>query len=376
MTMVLQAKKLSSSPFLTALNGNNLKNRIIMMKKKSHSRWSSIKKLMVLPLMILLVSTLSGKEYQYETAGNKTATNLDKIVTAQLTIPSTSVESPQTTLTKFTNRQELTDTLKVISIKNKNASPMIMINGKEIDLEKMKQIDPNIIDSIIIIKDSSAVISYGTKAKDGVIVIKTNKEFNDSEVTLSSTAKIVVSTLQSEIEKPTTNAKPLYIVDDKEIANFNDINPDVIESVTILKGSATAQYGEAGKNGVVFITTKSKHEDITSLETLHKYIARNIKYPMEAHKAGGQAKISLYAEISHEGKITNISETKPDAQVISVDEITVSSKSSKDVKKNSSKESEKILQQEAKRLIKTINKIDIPDLQGKWVQFRFNFILQ
>ena len=38
---------------------------------------------------------------------------------------------------------------------------------------------------------------------------------------------------------------------------INDINPDNIESVTVLKGpSAAALYGSRGGNGVILITTK------------------------------------------------------------------------------------------------------------------------
>ncbi|MEZ4914104.1 MAG: TonB-dependent receptor plug domain-containing protein [Chitinophagales bacterium] len=38
---------------------------------------------------------------------------------------------------------------------------------------------------------------------------------------------------------------------------FNDLNPEDIESVTILKGpSATSLYGSRGASGVVLITTK------------------------------------------------------------------------------------------------------------------------
>src|SRR5690606_31477348 len=40
-------------------------------------------------------------------------------------------------------------------------------------------------------------------------------------------------------------------------SRFNDINPDNIESIEILKGpAATALYGTAAANGVIQITTK------------------------------------------------------------------------------------------------------------------------
>ena len=52
---------------------------------------------------------------------------------------------------------------------------------------------------------------------------------------------------------------PLYIVDGKEIKNVNEISPNDIEKIDVLKGaSATALYGKKGEKGVVVITTKKK----------------------------------------------------------------------------------------------------------------------
>lgn len=67
--------------------------------------------------------------------------------------------------------------------------------------------------------------------------------------------------------------QPLYVVDGTPISNFNnsgntsgydfgngaqDINPDDVASVSILKGAAaTTLYGNRGANGVILITTKS-----------------------------------------------------------------------------------------------------------------------
>lgn len=54
---------------------------------------------------------------------------------------------------------------------------------------------------------------------------------------------------------------PLYIVDGKEIKNVNDISPNDIEKIDVLKGaSATALYGKKGEKGVVVITTKKKNK--------------------------------------------------------------------------------------------------------------------
>ncbi|TFF38448.1 M56 family metallopeptidase [Mucilaginibacter psychrotolerans] len=52
-------------------------------------------------------------------------------------------------------------------------------------------------------------------------------------------------------------AKPLYMLDGKEVIGLDQINPDDIQSISVLKdNSATALYGDKGKNGVVLIVTK------------------------------------------------------------------------------------------------------------------------
>lgn len=55
---------------------------------------------------------------------------------------------------------------------------------------------------------------------------------------------------------------PLVVVDDAPFSgNFNDLNPNEIEKIDILKdASSTAIYGSRGANGVVIITTKRGYE--------------------------------------------------------------------------------------------------------------------
>ncbi|KJD31002.1 hypothetical protein PK35_16890, partial [Tamlana nanhaiensis] len=68
---------------------------------------------------------------------------------------------------------------------------------------------------------------------------------------------------------------------------FNDINPDDIESVTILKGpSATSLYGSRGASGVVLVTTKSgkgnkmkvSYNGSSSMETAIVLLQRQSKF--------------------------------------------------------------------------------------------------
>jgi len=60
-------------------------------------------------------------------------------------------------------------------------------------------------------------------------------------------------------------SKPIYVIDgkmvtDQEDFKLNKVNPNDIESISILKGEdAITKYGDVGKNGVILITTKKKN---------------------------------------------------------------------------------------------------------------------
>ncbi len=70
------------------------------------------------------------------------------------------------------------------------------------------------------------------------------------------------------------NNQPLIVVDGVPIANdnakgatvnlgsgLNDINPEDIESISVLKGGSAALYGMRAGNGVILVTTKSGKKD-------------------------------------------------------------------------------------------------------------------
>lgn len=74
------------------------------------------------------------------------------------------------------------------------------------------------------------------------------------------TEKIVIKgdSKTVKVEKDSENA-PLIVVDGKVFeGNLDDIKPETIDSMTVLKGAeATKAYGEeAAKNGVIVITLK------------------------------------------------------------------------------------------------------------------------
>ena len=98
------------------------------------------------------------------------------------------------------------------------------------------------------------------------------------------------------------NVEPLYIIDGVPLAvdNFRSINPNDIESVSVLKDAgATAIYGNRGANGVIVVTTKKgsfesplniKYNGITSFTTIqdNKYHKMNASQLLTLEKAYGE----------------------------------------------------------------------------------------
>lgn len=501
LAMVALADKKGVAPFLTALNGSQLKNRIIMMKKKTENRFALLKQLVLLPLLAVLVMGLSNKEVkmeviqqQNETVEIQTEMQTDTIISEEKTEKFPVLNEPDQTGYKAS---VIFDSNSI----NSTTEPLYVVDGKI--TKEINQIPPQDIESISVLKDQSAIALYGNKAKNGVILITTisksyqylddnaqnvrpvpqeeireleempefpggeaalkqyiasNTRYPESEkvsgihgrayVTFKITKEGKVTDariargLHPPMDKeavrvvssmpdwkpgkqdgkpvdvtytvpidfvlkdypvrmsPTTQIlstpKPLYIIDGEEFqGNLDDLNPDDIKSIDVLKGeSGTQHFGEKGKNGVIVITSKQKAETntITSELELRKFIAKNIKYPVDAQKNNVTGTVDIWAVVEHDGKITYFYEKRPAVNIVPIDEIVVVGYSVK--KMNPGNEAVNVddtptengnsdnsalfslLKEEVKRVAKMSPAIEMPELKGKTVMLRVKFMLQ
>lgn len=127
-----------------------------------------------------------------------------------------------------------------LSAQLNKGNPLIVINGK-ITNDKISSVDPERIESVNVLKDQVAIDAYGELGKNGVVQIFT-KDY-----------------LKSGTSKP----EPLILLNGVVYTSgIDSIDVTRIKSVSVIKdGNAIRSYGEAGKNGVILITTK----DITDL---------------------------------------------------------------------------------------------------------------
>ena len=121
--------------------------------------------------------------------------------------------------------------------------------------------------------DEVVVIGYGAKSKQaltGAISTVTSKDLDrvhaGSTVSTGLAGKIPGVTFRMPDGRPGASAniqirnmgRPLYVIDgiQQDEGQFNNIAPNDIESISVLKDASAAIYGVRAANGVVVVTTK------------------------------------------------------------------------------------------------------------------------
>jgi len=256
MAMVSLAGKSGVPPFLTALNGSKLKNRIIMMKTNNKNKGQLIKKLLLLPLLTLLVMTLSNKEFRAETMTQK-----QKIISGKVTDQTTGkpVSGGVSVLIKGKPVGTITD-----------EEGNYVIN-MEADDTALVYVSPGFEKKEIIVGNQSQ-IDVRLERQPGTTYPDISKNRNENKKTLHDDKPQIITDggkmIRLDDGKLDTArvSHPLIIIDGKEMGKLNNSEdqlppPENIESISVLKeGKWTKEYGEDGKDGVIIIKTKKKKE--------------------------------------------------------------------------------------------------------------------
>ena len=280
--------KTSVFPITNSFSHTNPIKRIVMMKKNLSNPFKKLYALLVIPALALILSAFAEKVY---------------------------VEQDPKVVNKSEIKPNPLHEFSKIDFESAD-KPLILVDDKEVS--NMENISPEEIYSITILKDNTGTANYGEKGKNGVVLITTKanvtskiegeqqrikrqtpqewqKEQQESQLQIDhlkqelhkvqQESQLQIEYLKQELQKiqqesqlqieqsqqemqlqetslslmEQTGNEPLIIVNDKEISNFKIINPNDIETITVLKdNSASTLYGKKGKNGVVLITTKRK----------------------------------------------------------------------------------------------------------------------
>ncbi len=439
LAMVTLADKQGIAPFLTALNGSQLKNRIVMMKKKTENKYAIVKQLVVLPLLAVLVMGLSNKEVKTEVIqDNQTEiSGFEKIIKGKVTDNEGEPISGASVIVKGTTTGTITEPngnyeLQVNN-KNEKDDPVSGINSqiqgslksdtiKIVDYEKNQNIQSQNVGYTIsggmngTIQKGSENVTITPSSQNGLTIKAIGDQTGqplyvvDGVVTQNSDQILPENIERIDVLKDksattiygdkgkngviliTTKDKkikgnPLVIVDGQEYdsVEYANVQPDEIASMSVLKNetASTKIYGEKAKDGVILINTKTKYNsepeiklDKQAILELRKKIAQSIKYPVVAQENNQQGVVEIWAFIEKDGTISRITDKRPDGKFINIDEVVVTSLKSENAVTSEKSKDLALLVKESKRVIEQLSPLKIPELEGETVCFRIKFVLE
>lgn len=260
-----------------SFNQSKLSVRIRMMLRQRSNPWAQLKYICIVLLSMFSIVAfarpdVTGKLKELssdrlktfiKTQVNNISENLtddkDKNIAAvkQLDKPAA---KPITTAATPVNADQKTD----VGEKTKPGHPICIVNGKPMSYADFKQINPDDIKTVKILKEKEAIDTYGEEGKNGAIVITLVKE--KSVLAVNGPQTLLSQTLSSI----NPQLKAIYFVDgaklnEEEQKAFNIIYASrgqdniAVESVVMISGKeALNRYGEEGKSGILEVYFKTK----------------------------------------------------------------------------------------------------------------------
>ncbi|PVH26232.1 M56 family metallopeptidase [Sphingobacterium corticibacter] len=263
-----------ATPITNKFNFKMLKQRIMMMNKKRSSKLELSKYAMLIPVLVLAsaaftVNRVEANIHDAVEMGQASVFN-EKLLHAES--ENENAINPVDTVPQQ-NEARLDESEGVqsgLTIKKTGDDPLYVVDGVVMLPKDFKNVNPNNIERIEVLKEGSGTAAYGEKGKNGVLLITTKDgPTTTKEVTGSGTFQRD-STITKIVKVSSGNEpKPLYVLDGVIIkeSDMNGVDPNNIESISVLKdNSATAIYGEQAKNGAVLISTKSFNRGVKADE--------------------------------------------------------------------------------------------------------------
>ena len=162
-----------------------------------------------------------------------------------------------------------------IQVADKNATLIFIYVGyadQEIPLEGRTQVNVKLKPANNDLTEV-VVVGYGTQKKEaitGAIASISSKDFEKvhggSTVSTGLAGKLAGVSFRMPDGRPGSSANiqirnmgnPLYVIDgiQQDAGQFNNISPNDIESISVLKDASAAIYGSRSANGVIIVTTK------------------------------------------------------------------------------------------------------------------------
>ena len=233
-----------SPEIANGLRDSLTKKRFKMMTTKTSGRHSLLRLAGTLPAVIglLCAFSLTTRAAEVRIAETEKAP-ADETASQDATTKKVSV-------TVFQNGQPLPGAIVLISRSNVGT-----VTGKEGTAQISAAPGNELVISYVGCQTRKVRVSDKSGAESFEITLETESNKLDPVSVTPGDQKTSAPQSAAGAEKE-RKAKPLYIVDGVERTSIDDIAPNTIERISVLKNqSSTAVYGSRGKNGVIVITT-------------------------------------------------------------------------------------------------------------------------
>ena len=343
-----------SNSFNYSLN----QTRFNMMKKIIASPYRKLKALFILPVFMIVFYAFAKPDYKYTSVEKITEDNdpAPAAVSQEvrgIVFQKGGVPLPGAAIViKGTTIGTISDNKGLFKLVNVSGDALLVVTYVGF---KSKVIKPvfNSEMKIEMVQDTLKVVNYegsipppppppppSSEKSTGASLPPAERQSSDAAIPPLKDTGI---NIRSSSSGPMKN--PLIVVDGviKDIS-VNSISPEVIQSISVLKGeSATSRYGVEGKDGVIIITSKTGSQTIHDPElwlagyaseqkeevgtmtvveemplfpgggadAMRSWLARNIKYPEEAVKAKITGIVNVVFVVGKDGKVKNVEVVKP-----------------------------------------------------------------
>lgn len=222
---------------------------------------------------------------------------------------------------------------------------LIVIDGNESSREELKNMSPNNIQSLSILKNESATRVFGEKGKNGIIIVTTKNAGSSGQNAPPPPppAPQTQTVQQTQQFQPPRPPMPEYlVVIDGVITDKNrrdvqkELGYDFGLAKVITGQEAIDKYGEKGAKGVYEIITRKKalemglkppfprltKDDHPTFQgegssRFSNWIAGQLKYPAEAQARNIEGWVSVSYTVELDGTITNVKSAVPVIPVLS-----------------------------------------------------------
>lgn len=135
-------------------------------------------------------------------------------------------------------------------------NPLLIVDGKIVgDTNAIKNLDSDLIENINVLKGEAAVSLYGSKAKDGAVIITSKAAAKQIKM-----HNLLLEKIAGYEQAPSKYlfVKDGVLVQGKEVANLKQLQSAELAAVEVMPlDAAKAIYGSEAKEITVLINTKN-----------------------------------------------------------------------------------------------------------------------